>query len=177
MTTTPRRRTPAVRTSAANAPTNVKSAPVQKSTTEKVKETARSSARAAKKSAEKTASQVVSQAERVADDAIATGRAEADRVINTSKSRAEDVIRSVGRAIEAGSQSLEDDGMRATAGYVRAAATGLNRAADEIDEFDTGGVTGRVESFVRSQPMLTVGALALAGFVLAGALNSKKRRS
>lgn len=148
----------------------------EKSVTEKAKGKAQETARAAKRTAQDAVDRVATEAEKVADDAIATGRAEADRFVSSGKSQAENVIRSVGRAIEASSQSLEDDGMRATAGYVRAAATGLHRAADEIDEFDTGGVTGRLEGFVRSQPMLTVGVLALAGFVLAGSLNKSKRR-
>lgn len=134
----------------------------------------RNKATDAKKVAEETAKNLYNRAEEFADDAVETGRQNAQQLADTGVSKTEEVIRSVGRAIEAGSRSLEADGMGRTASYVRAAAVGLDRAAEEVDAVDTRGLTHRVENFVRDQPLLTVGALALAGFALAGALKNKR---
>ncbi len=117
--------------------------------------------------AKKTA---IENAESIAEAAVEETRASAEHVAATGKHQTEDVIRSISRAIEAGSRSLEQDGMKKTASYARLAADGLGQAASEVDQLDTQHLAGKAESIVRSNPMLTFGALALAGFALASAI-------
>ncbi|MEM1317055.1 MAG: hypothetical protein AAGF29_02180 [Pseudomonadota bacterium] len=129
-----------------------------------------SAARKVRKSVRSAAAEVSGQAENLAEDTVHLAKTKADEAVRVGQSRTESVVRSLGRAMEAGSRSLAEDGMTGTAGYVRAAADGLNSAADEVDGFEPGRLTSRVEEFVRERPMLTVGALAIAGFALASAL-------
>ncbi|MEL7274390.1 MAG: hypothetical protein AAGK33_13255, partial [Pseudomonadota bacterium] len=139
---------------------------------EKTKVTAKAAAQSAKDTSLQAAEKVAQKAETVADDAVQHVAQHAKDFADQGKSRTEHMVRAVGRAFEAGSQSLENDGMTGTASYVRAAAHGLNRAAEEVDGVNTQSMTARVEDFVRQRPMLTVGALAIAGFALAGALKN-----
>lgn len=134
-------------------------------TTDKVRRTASQTAETVSRSVSKTA-----------DDYIDSARESADSYVNRGKSQAEDAVRSVGRALEAGCQSLEDDGYPGTAGYVRAAASGLHQAADQVDGFDAKSLTGRAERFVREKPIIAMGGLALAGFVLASIMKAPPRR-
>lgn len=115
---------------------------------------------------------VADKAEKVRRDATQTVRASAQDAAERGKGETQKYVRSIGRALGAGSRSLEDDGLVGTAGYVRAAGRGLENAADEINGLDTGGLTERVESFVRDRPMMTVGLLAVAGFAIASTLKS-----
>ncbi|EFL88625.1 hypothetical protein R2A130_1107 [Ahrensia sp. R2A130] len=145
------------------------------STLKKVEDVAASTAKKVSRNAKGAAAEVVGQAESLAEEAVSAAKSRADEVVQVGKSRTENVVRSLSRAMEAGSNSLAQDGMTGTAGYVRAAADGLTSAADEVDGFQPGALTHRVENFVRERPMLTVGALALAGFALASALKPPRK--
>lgn len=129
---------------------------------------------ATKSQVQNAAETIVTKAETVADDVVAESRRKATHLAETGKAQTKDVIRSIGRAVEASSRSLEDDNMHQTASYVRAAANGIESAADGVDRFDPNNATQRIENFVRTNPMLTFGALALAGFALAGAVKAKR---
>ena len=142
---------------------------------EDVKESASRAATIAKRKAASAADALVGQAESVADDAISRTRQQALQFAETGKQTTNQYVSTFSRAISAAATSLHEDGMERTSAYVRAAADGLERASDEIDGFDTQGVAGRVENFVRSQPLLTVGALALVGFALAGTVKPRNR--
>lgn len=117
-------------------------------------------------------SAVADKAERVSREAADKVRTQAVDAAERGKSSTQKYVRSIGRALEAGSQSLEDDGLAGTAGYVRAAGRGLDGAVEEIGGLDAAGMTDRVEAFVRDRPLLTVGVLALAGFAIATTLKS-----
>ena len=125
-------------------------------------------------SVEETASEIGSS---LADKAGEASREAVQTVRNVAErgtDHTQKYVRSIGKALAAGSRSLEDDGFAGTAGYVSAAGRGLEYAADEIDELNAGGFTERVETFVRDRPMITVGVLALAGFALASTLKPSK---
>jgi ElaB/YqjD/DUF883 family membrane-anchored ribosome-binding protein len=127
-----------------------------------------------KTSVEDTASEIGSS---LADKAGEAGREAAHTVRDVAergRSHTQKYVRSIGKALEAGSRSLEDDGFAGTAGYVSAAGRGLEYAADEIKDLNDGGFTERVETFVRDRPIITVGVLALAGFALASTLKTSK---
>ena len=130
-----------------------------------------------RKKVEKAASAVNRQAETLAEDALDTARTHAVGAAEYGIGQTEDVVRSIGRAFEAGSRSLEADGMAGTAGYARAAANGLMQAAEEVDGVNTSGIADRVENFIRDRPMLTIGALALAGFAFTSSLKSRRDKS
>ncbi len=141
----------------------------QETSADKVKQTA---AQAAEHLADK-AEQLADKTERVASDAIHTARTKADEEAIKRQTQMQTIVRSLGRAIDAGSASLERDGMPGTAGYARAAARGFDRAADEVDGFNPQNVTARVENFVREKPLVAAGVLAAAGFAFATFLNTR----
>ena len=137
---------------------------------------ANEAAERARRAAYDTASSAMERVDAVADDAISSVRQRADQVADQAKSTTQQYIATFGRALDAASQSLEQDGMSGTAGYVRAAANGLNDAAHGVEGFETQSLTGRVEDYVRERPMLTMGALALVGFAVASAMSNRNRR-
>lgn len=120
-------------------------------------------------------SSVARHAEKASEDVLNRAMDGARATAEQGKSRTQEMVYSISRALEAGSKSLEDDGMSGTAGYVRAAGKGLENAADEVDGLDPGNLTHRLETFVRERPVVTVGILAFAGFALASTLKSAGR--
>lgn len=147
-----------------------------KSKTAKAKSGAKKVVRAAENTASQAAENLSHNASTLASTYIAEARDAANEMADQGKNQAKDVVRSLGRALEAGYQSLEDDGYPGTAGYVRAAAQGLHGAADSVDGFDTRSITQRVEGFVREKPLIAAGGLALAGFILASVVKAPNRR-
>ena len=136
-------------------------------------------AEAAKKratnTAKKAATSAAETAESVADSAVAETRSQVENVAETGIDRTEHFFGSIGRAAKAASESLQEDGLHRSAAYVDAAAQGLNRAATEVDGIDASKIGSRVENIVRSNPLLTMGLLAVAGFALAGAVKRKNQ--
>ena len=140
-----------------------------------VADKAKAAAQKTAQRAEAVAAEAAQSAARVADEAIDNSMQQLNAATRQGQSQVEDLVRSVGRAVEAASSSLEQDGYPGSAGYVRAAANGLSQAADEVDGFDTRSITSRVENFVREKPLIAAGGLALAGFVIASALRAPRR--
>lgn len=120
-------------------------------------------------------STVADHAEKAGEDVLNKAMDGARATAEQGKNRTQEMVYSISRAFEAGSKSLEDDGMSGTAGYVRAAGKGLENAASEVDGFDLDHLTNRMETFVRERPVVTVGILAFAGFALASTLKSTRR--
>nr|WP_306264079.1 hypothetical protein [Pararhizobium sp. IMCC3301] len=141
--------------------------------TEAQQDSQATSAGKVKQSAAQAAEQLADKTERVASDAIHTAKTKADEEAVKRQTQMQTIVRKLGRAIDAGSASLERDGMPGTAGYVRAAARGFDRAADEVDSFNPQNVTSRVENFVRQKPLVAAGVLAAAGFAFATFLNTR----
>jgi transposase len=117
----------------------------------------------------------IESAENIAEAAVEQTRNSAEQVAASGKNQTEDIIRSISRAIDAGRASLENDGMNKTASYARLAADGLGKAANEVDKIDTRNLASRAENIVRENPMLTFGALALAGVAVATALKNNSQ--
>ncbi|MDF2370448.1 MAG: hypothetical protein P1V21_06580 [Rhizobiaceae bacterium] len=120
-------------------------------------------------------SSVAKHAEKASEDVLNKAMDGARATAEQGKNRTQEMVYSLSRALEAGSKSLEDDGMSGTAGYVRAAGKGLEKAASEVDGLDPDNLTRRLETFVRERPVVTVGILAVAGFALASTLKSTRR--
>jgi hypothetical protein len=113
---------------------------------------------------EELATQIASEASSMAEEAI-----------GTRKRRAEHYIGAVGSAIEAGSQSLEKDGLHQTAEYAREAAKYVDGFASQVDRIDISSATGRVEEFMRTRPVVSFGAALLLGFTAYQLLKSRNR--
>lgn len=126
-----------------------------------------------REAASKAAGHLADKTGQAASDTIHAAREEADKVARKGQSEMQHIVRSLGRAIDAGGVSLERDGMPGTAGYVRAAARGVEQAADEVDGLNPQSVTTRVEQFVRDRPLATAGILAVAGFAFASFVNAR----
>ncbi len=120
-------------------------------------------------------SSVAKHAEKAGEDVLNRAMDGARATAEQGKNRTQEMVYSISRALEAGSKSLEEDGMSGTAGYVRAAGKGLENAASEVDGLDPDNLTHRLETFVRERPVVTVGILAFAGFALASTLKSARR--
>lgn len=120
---------------------------------------------------------VAQNAERTQNEALKKVAEGTERTVNKGKSFTQDILLSLSRAFEAGSRSLESDGMASTASYARATGKGLETAADEVDGLDSANVAHRVETFVRERPFQTVGLFALAGFTIATVMKASMRKS
>jgi len=120
---------------------------------------------------------VAERAEKTQHEALKKVAEGTERTVEKGKSFTQDLLLSLSRAFEAGSRSLESDGMASTASYARATGKGLESAADEIDGLDSANVAHRVETFVRERPFQTVGLFALAGFTLATVVKASMRKS
>ena len=97
-------------------------------------------------------------------------------MLDRGQSQTQEYIGIFARAIDAAADSLTEDGMSGTAGYVRAAANGLHDAANQVEGFETHSLTGSVENYVRERPMLTMGILAGVGFAVASIMSARNRR-
>ncbi len=126
-----------------------------------------------KEAAAKAAERLAEKTEQATSDTINAAREEADNAARKGQTEMQHIVHSVGRAIDAGSASLERDGLLGTAGYVRAAARGIGHVGDEVDGLDPTSITARVEHFVREKPLAAAGILAVAGFALASFVNAR----
>ena len=167
--------------SAPGAKTPISSHPGQHSrgasdTASGVKAKAAKIAGSAASTARSKASSLSDQVEHQAESAVDSVISRVHEGVDASKDQASGYVSSFGRALKAASESLEDDGLTMPASYVRAAANGLDQAANEVDGFDTGSITSNVEHYVRGNPMLAVAGMTLAGFVLTKLIGSSRRR-
>lgn len=140
----------------------------------KTKETAKEVGDKAGEAVQNATSVVGDKTQELAEDAMAGVKSTTKDVAERSKGWTRNTVRSIGRAVDAGGESLERDGMAGTAGYVRAAANGLLQAADSVDDINTTRLTNRAESFVRERPMMSIAALALVGFAVASVLKKDR---
>ncbi len=135
---------------------------------------AEKTSKTAQDAAHTVAETLSNETERLAETVIENTRATANAAAEKGINHTEHLVRSIGRAVEAGSESLAQDGLVRPATFASATAEMIDRAALELDAIDAHGLIGKAENFARSNPMLTFGALALAGFALASAVKAKK---
>ncbi len=126
--------------------------------------------------ARQTASSFTDEVESKAGNTVDSVISQVHDRVDAGKHQASGYVSSFGRALQAAGQSLEDDGMNLPASYIRAAANGLEQAANEVDGFDTGSLTANVERQVRGNPMLAVAGMTLVGFALTRFIGSSTRR-
>lgn len=141
---------------------------------EKTRQAAREVSDKAGEAVQDVTSAASDKTQELAEDAVASVKSTTKDVAEHGKDWTRDAVRSIGRAIDAGGESLERDGMSATAGYVRAAANGLMQAADSVEDVNTTRLTNRAESFVRERPMMSIAALALVGFAVTSVLRKDR---
>ena len=143
---------------------------------EQAAESARRAAEEAKGTAKEVTGQVTSQAANIADEAVNRVKETADEAIREQRDRATGFVGSIERAVEAAASSLQDDGYGQIANYVRYASSTLQSVNDEVGSFEPQQLTGRAERVVRRNPLVTYGALAVAGFALVSLMNAQERR-
>ena len=136
---------------------------------------ARAEAQRAADRARELAEEVQSQAAGIADQAIGRMRETADGAIAEQRDRAAGFVGSIERAVGAAARSLEEDGYGTMANYVRYASDTLSSVNDEVGSFEPARLTGRAERAVRRNPLLTYGALAVAGFAMVTLMNQQRR--
>jgi len=100
-----------------------------------------------------TAAQVASEARVIVDETAQVRTPRAGRYLS-----------SISKAIDAGTESLEKDGLHNTADVTRRTARLVDSAVDEIDGVDVQGATAGIEGFMRSRPLVTFGGALLLGF-------------
>jgi ElaB/YqjD/DUF883 family membrane-anchored ribosome-binding protein len=110
------------------------------------------------------------KASRVADETIDRLKRTAERKAEKGQQRAGRFIGAIGAAVEAGSSSFDADGYHSIAGYGRSAAKMIRTLSEEAENFETAKIVDDAEALVRRNPVVTYGALALAGFALAAFL-------
>ena len=137
---------------------------------------ARDEAKRAADMARDLAAQVQSQASGIADEAVTRVVSKAEGAIREQRDRATGFVGSVEKAIDAAARSLNDDGYGNIANYVRYASDTLSSVNSEVSSFEPSRLTGRAESAVRRNPIITYGALAVAGFAFVTLMNSQNRR-
>lgn len=107
-----------------------------------------------------------------ADKAYREGKAYAEDAVREQRNAFKSFCLSIVRAMRRGGDGLREDGYATVAGLVDDVAARAEEMTDEIDEFDLRSTRERVEDFVRERPVVAYGALALAGFLAANALQS-----
>lgn len=108
---------------------------------------------------------------------IASETAEAVHdITDPRKKRAGEYLSSVGAAIDAGRDKLEEDGLHVTASVADTTSRQIHSLAEDVDDLDFGGATRKVEDFMRSRPLVSFGAAALLGFAAYQMLKSSDTR-
>lgn len=105
-----------------------------------------------------------------ASEAIGGARAAVDDELGHEQERAEGFLNALGDAIDAGCESLRDDGYRGTAGLIRPVSRVVRSFANDVNRVNPQDYTRYAENFVRDNPMIAMGALAIAGFAFAALL-------
>ena len=143
---------------------------------EQAAENARRAAETARSTANEVSDRVTHQASNIADEAVNRVKSTANEAIREQRDRATGFVSSVERAVEAAARSLNDDGYGQIANYVRYASSTLQSVNQEVGSFEPQRLTGRAERAVRRNPLVTYGALAVAGFALVSLMNAQNRR-
>ena len=140
---------------------------------ENATEAAKAEAKRAADNARKLAEELNTQAAAIADQAVDRVKETADSAIAAQRDRAAGFVGSMERAIDAAAGSLEEDGYGTIANYVRYASDTLSSVNDEVGSFEPQQLTGRAERAVRRNPIITYGALAIAGFAFVTLMNAQ----
>ena len=138
-------------------------------------EAAKAEARRAGEKARELADQLTSDAANIADQTVSRVVNTAESAIAQQRDRAAGFVGSVEKAIDAAAQSLREDGYDTMSNYVRYAANTLSSVNDEVGSFEPRRITGHAERAVRRNPLVTYGALAVAGFAFVTLMNSQRR--
>ena len=109
-----------------------------------------------------------------ASEAIGGARSAVDDELGHEQERAEGFLHALSDAIDAGCESLRDDGYRGTAGLIRPASRVLRSLANDVNRVNPHDYTRYAENFVRDNPMIAMGALAVAGFAFAALLQRSR---
>ena len=143
---------------------------------EDASEAARAEATAAADRARALAEQVQAEARSFTDQAVNRVKDTAESAIEQQRDRAAGFVGSIERAVGAAARSLDEDGYGTMASYVRYASSTLSSVNREVEGFRPQTLTGPVERTARRNPLVTYGALAVAGFALVTLMNSQDRR-
>lgn len=148
--------------------------------TQQAREQAAAMAKQAQEKAEELARRAQQKAGELGDmagdyvsDRLEETRQSADETLRRRREEAENLLKSISDAIDAGSDSLREDGYRATASIVHSAAEAIRSVAGNVHEVQPESYTRRAERFARENPMITMSALALAGFSVAAVLQRR----
>jgi ElaB/YqjD/DUF883 family membrane-anchored ribosome-binding protein len=80
---------------------------------------------------------------------------------------AADVLKAVADGARSLADQLKDPGTAPAADMLRKTGEGLDKASDSLREQDVDVLVARSRDYVRDNPAVTIGAAAVAGFVLA----------
>lgn len=97
-------------------------------------------------------------------------------ISGTRESFAED-LGTLARSMRQAAQSFEERDSRLAADYAQAAACGVEKLADYLQEKDLGRIVDDVEDFARRRPAVVLGGAFAAGFFLARLFKNAARSS
>lgn len=143
--------------------------------TEESSEAARAEARAAEGRARQLAAELQSHAQQFTDQAVDRVKSTAENAIEQQRDRAAGFVGATERAVNAAARSLDEDGYGWLAGYVRYASSTLHSVNEEVEGFRPQRFTGEAERVAKRNPLITYGALAVAGFALVTLMSNDKR--
>ena len=143
--------------------------------TEQSTDAARAEAQAAQNKAMELATELQSHAQQFTNQAVNRVKSTADRAIEQQRDRVGGFVGATQRAVGAAAKSLEDDGYGWMAGYVRYASDTLHSVNQEVESFRPQRLTGQAEQVAKRNPLITYGALAVAGFALVTLMSNDKR--
>jgi len=132
--------------------------------TDQAAKAARTLSDGAAKASEHVGRAATAASEEVAAQVASEARVIVDETAQVRKQRAGRYLSSISKAIDAGTESLEKDGLHNTADVTRRTARLVDSAVDEIDGVDVQGATAGIEGFMRSRPLVTFGGALLLGF-------------
>lgn len=95
-------------------------------------------------------------------------------ISGTRESFTED-LGTLARSMRQAAQSFEERDSRLAADYAQAAACGVEKLADYLQEKDLGRIVDDVEDFARRRPAVVLGGAFAAGFFLARLLKNAAR--
>lgn len=137
---------------------------------------ARAEAASAADRARELAAELQSQAQSFTDQAVDRVKSTAEGAMEQQRDRAAGFVGSIEKAVDAAAKSLEEDGYGPIASYVRYASSTLGSVHEEVDGFRPQAITGRAERAAKRNPLVTYGALAVAGFALVTLMNANNNR-
>ncbi len=101
-------------------------------------------------------------------------RTKLNSVIANKKGKAAESIGAVSSAFRTVSQHLRDQNQETIAGYAEKAAANVDRFSGYLQQHDAEDIINEAEDFVRRRPVLVIGSVIAAGFLMARFLRSSK---